>query len=83
VTALAVLIATAGLAVLVAGLTDQAWPPAVIAVTGTFPALYLAFLAVPGVVSPSEPATTGKPVFGRQAARWDPRAIPRSLRLLR
>jgi hypothetical protein len=35
VTALAVLIAIAGLAVLAVGLTDQAWPPAVIAITGS------------------------------------------------
>ena len=72
VTALAVLLATAGSAVLVSVLTDQAWPPAVIAIIGTVPALYLAFLAVPGVVSPSELATPAKPVFGRPVGWWDP-----------
>jgi len=62
-TALALLTATATLAVLLAVLSHQAWPPVVVAILGTLPALYLAWLAVPGVISPPEPATAGKPAL--------------------
>jgi hypothetical protein len=72
VKALAVLIATAGLAILVAVITDQAWPPVVIAIIGTIPALYLAFLAVPGIINPPEPAPAARPVFGRPVGWWNP-----------
>src|SRR5689334_2220236 len=70
--ALAVLIATAGSATLVAVVTDQAWPPVLISIIGTIPALYLAFLAVPGVVRPPEPARVTRPVFGRPVGWWNP-----------
>lgn len=72
VTALAIMIATAGLAILVAIVTDQAWPPVLIAIIGTIPALYLAFLAVPGVVNPPELASPTRPVFGRPMESWNP-----------
>ena len=42
VTALAVLLVTAALAVLLAVRYHLAWPPVVVAILGTLPALYLA-----------------------------------------
>ena len=72
VTALAVLIVTAALAVLLAVLSHLAWPPVVVAILGTVPALYLAWLAVPGVISPPGPGTANKPASGRPAKQWDP-----------
>src|ERR1039458_2998084 len=72
VTALAVLVVTAGLAVLLAVVFHLAWPPAAVAILGTLPALYLAWLAVPGVISPPEPAMVTRPVYGRRVGRWDP-----------
>ena len=42
------------------------------AILGTLPALYLAWLAVPGVVSPPEPGAVDKSAYGRLATRWDP-----------
>jgi uncharacterized protein YidB (DUF937 family) len=68
VAAVAVLAATAGFAVLVSVLTGEAWSPVVVAIIGTLPALYLAFLAVPGVVSPPGRAA----VFGRPVGWWNP-----------
>ena len=65
--ALAVLGMTAALAVLLAVLSHLAWPPVLVSITGTLPALYLAWLAVPGVVS-----AANRPVQGRLARRWDP-----------
>ena len=70
VTALALLAVTAAAAVLVAVLSHQAWPPVLVSILGTLPALYVAWLAVPGVISPPEPAK--KLVYGRPAARWNP-----------
>lgn len=67
VTALAVLIVTAALAVLLAVLSHLAWPPVVVAILGTLPTLYLAWLAVPGVFGAVE-----KPAHGRRAVQWDP-----------
>ena len=72
VSALAVLVLTAGLAVLLAVVYGLAWPPVLVAIVGTLPALYLAWLAVPGVVSRSEPAAAKPPVFGCAVGRWDP-----------
>ena len=71
-TALAVLVVTAGLAVLLAVLFHLAWPPVVVAIVGTLPTLYLAWLAVPGVISPPGPASAKTPVFGRPVRAWDP-----------
>ncbi|MGH3288736.1 MAG: hypothetical protein ACRDPD_29340, partial [Streptosporangiaceae bacterium] len=70
-TALAVLIVTAALAVLVAALSHLAWPPVAVAILGTLPALYLAWLAVPGVVRPPEPAAE-IPAHGRPVTQWKP-----------
>lgn len=70
VTALALLVVTAALAVLLAFLSHQAWPPVLVSILGTLPALYVAWLAVPGVISPPEPAR--KLTRGRPAAQWNP-----------
>src|ERR1035438_6470741 len=72
VIALAVLIVTAALAVLLAVLSHLAWPPVLVAILGTVPALYLAWLAVPGVINPPGPGAAKKPASGRLAGRWDP-----------
>jgi hypothetical protein len=70
--ALTVLIAAAGLAVLVALITGQAWPPVVTGTIAALPGLYLAFLAIPGVVKPSERAIGTKSVPGRPVGSWSP-----------
>jgi hypothetical protein len=49
-----------------------AWPPVLVSIVGTLPALYLAWLAVPGVISPQESSAPDKPAYGRPAARWNP-----------
>jgi hypothetical protein len=67
VTALAVLIVTAALALLLAVLFHLAWPPVVVAILGTLPALYVAWLAVPGAFSGAK-----KSAYARLAGRWDP-----------
>jgi hypothetical protein len=72
VTALVLLVATATLALLLALSFHLAWPPVLVSIVGTLPALYLAWLAVPGVISPPESAAADKPAYGRPAARWDP-----------
>jgi hypothetical protein len=64
VTALALVVVTASLAVLLAVLFHLAWPPVLVSVVGTLPALYLAWLAVPGAISQKRPA------YGRRAAQW-------------
>ena len=54
------------LAVLVAVLSHQAWPPVLVSIVGTLPTLYVAWLAVPGVISSPEPAKKlayGRPVL--------------------
>ena len=71
-TALAVLAVTAALAVLLAVLSHLAWPPVVVAILGTVPALYLAWAALPGAILPPEPGAVKKPAYGRLARRWDP-----------
>jgi hypothetical protein len=72
VTALALLIVTAALAVLLAVLSHLAWPPVVVAILGTVPALYLAWLAVPGAIIPPEPGAANKQASARLAGQWDP-----------
>ena len=57
-TALALFVVTAALAVLLAVLFHLAWPPVLVSIVGTVPALYLAWLAVPGVIS----ARKGRPM---------------------
>ena len=71
-TAVAVFAVTAGLTVLLAVLFHLAWPPVLIALVGTVPALYLAWLAVPNTGSPTEPAAASRPTFGRPVGQWDP-----------
>jgi uncharacterized protein YidB (DUF937 family) len=53
-------------------LSHLAWPPVLVAILGTVPALYLGWLAVPGVISPPGPGAAKKPVSARLAGRWDP-----------
>jgi hypothetical protein len=69
VTALAVLIVTAALAVLLAVVFHLAWPPVVVAILGTLPTLYLAWLAVPGVINPPDPRCR------EQAGLWPPGGV--------
>ena len=52
VTVLALLAVTAALAVLLAVLSHQPWPPVLVSILGTLPALYVGWLAVPGAISP-------------------------------
>ena len=49
-----------------------AWPPVLVSIVGTLPALYLALLAVPGVIRPPGTTEADKPAYGRPVARWDP-----------
>jgi hypothetical protein len=72
VIALALLVVTAAMAVLLALSFHLAWPPVLVSIIGTVPALYLAWLAVPGVISPPESGTAERPTYGRLAGRWDP-----------
>ncbi len=72
VTALGVLAVTAALAVLVAVRYHLAWPPVLVAILGTVPALYLAWAALPGAISPPGPGAADKPVYGRHVEQWDP-----------
>jgi hypothetical protein len=69
VTALALVVVTVSLAVLLAVLFHLAWPPVLVSVVGTLPALYLAWLAVPGAISQKEPA------YGRRAAGIPARTV--------
>ena len=66
------LVVTAALAVLLAVLFHLAWPPVVVAILGTVPALYLAWAALPGAISPPGPGAADKPVYGRPVEQWDP-----------
>src|SRR5271165_518109 len=68
VTALALLAVTAALAVLLALSFHLAWPPVLVSIVGTVPALYLAWPAVPGAISPLGSATE-KPAHRRLAGR--------------
>ena len=72
VTALALLAVTAAVAVLLAVLYHLTGPTVAVAILGTVPALYLAWAALPGAVSPPEPGVVNKPAFGRPAGQWDP-----------
>src|SRR5262245_29682534 len=75
VRAVAVLVVTAAAAVLLAVLSHQAWLPVVLGILCTLPALYLAWLAVPGVISPPDTAVAQKPARGQPAAQWDLRRL--------
>ena len=71
VTALALFAVTVTLALLLAVLSHQAWPPVLVSILIGVPAVYVAWLAVPGV-RPPEPAAAGKLARGRPAGRWGP-----------
>jgi CRP-like cAMP-binding protein len=64
ITAVVVIFVTAGLAVLVSVLSNQAWPPVVVSALGAVPGLYLAWKAVPGAAN--------RPMHDRRARAWDP-----------
>jgi hypothetical protein len=72
ITALAVFAVTAGLTVLLAALFRLAWPSILVAIIGTVPALYLAWLAVPGVAAASEAISPNASAFGLRASQWNP-----------
>jgi len=73
VTALAVLLVTAAAAVLLAVVTHTAWPPVVVAILGTLPALYVAWLAVPGGRREgARAAPAERPAFGLPVNEWTP-----------
>ncbi len=74
-TALALLAVTAALAVLLAVRYHLTGATVVVAILGTVPtlaALYLAWAALPGAISPPETGAMKKPAYGRLAGRWDP-----------
>jgi hypothetical protein len=73
--AVAVLVVTAAAAVLFAGVSDLAWPPVVLGLLCTLPALYVAWLAVPGVVNAPEAGAVRIPARARPAAQWDVRGL--------
>ena len=62
------------LAVLLAALSDLVWPPVAVTGLGTLPALYLAWLAVPGVrcetASEYQPKQTSRRCRGILAKEW-------------
>ena len=72
VTALALLAVTAVVAWRLAPAFHLAWPPVLVSIVGTLPALYLALLAVPGVIRLPGTTAADKPAYGRPVARWDP-----------
>ena len=65
VTALALLVVTAALAVLLAVLFHLAWPPVLVSILGTVPTLYLAWLRCPAPSARQAPAAE-KPAYGRR-----------------
>jgi hypothetical protein len=75
VTALALLIVTAALALVLALSSHLAWPPVLVSIIGTLPALYLAWLAVPGATSLPGSDAGELPTRGRKVLQWDPRRL--------
>ena len=71
-TVLTLFAVTVALALLLAVRYRLAWPPVVVSILGGVPTLYVAWLAVPGVVSLPESLATDIPAYGRPVARWDP-----------
>ena len=69
VTALAVLAVTAALAMLLAVVFGLAWPPVLVSIVSSVPALYLAYLAVPVVPSPPGPGTAVTSAYGRMVGQ--------------
>ena len=43
-----------------------------VAILGSLPTAYLGWRALPGAISPPEPAAPEKPTYGRPVRRWDP-----------
>ena len=75
VTALTLLAVTAALALVLALSFHLAWPPVLVSIAGTLPALYLAWLAVPGAISLPGSHAEKMPAHRRQVRRWDPRRL--------
>jgi hypothetical protein len=74
-TALALFAVTAALAVLLAvryHLTGATVAVAILGAVPTLAALYLAWAALPGAISPPEPDAVKRPAYGRLVGRWDP-----------
>ena len=74
-TALILFAVTVAVAILLAVLFHLAWPPVLVAIAGTVPALYLAWAALPGALRPSELVAPGKPTYGRLARQWKPQEL--------
>ena len=72
VTVLTLFALTVTLALLLAVRYRLAWPPVVVSILGGVPTLYVAWLAVPGVISPPESLAADIPAYGRPVPRWDP-----------
>ena len=72
VTALAILVVTAALAVLLAVLSHLAWPPVLVTILGGVPTLYLAWAALPGAITLPEGRAVKVAAPGRLAGRWEP-----------
>ena len=66
---------TAALALVLALSSHLAWPPVLVSIIGTLPALYLAWLAVPGAARRPGSDAGELPTHGRQVRRWDPRQL--------
>src|SRR5208282_1963738 len=66
VTALALLAVTTALALLLAVRYHLAWPPVVVTILGGVPIFYVAWLAVPGVISAAK-----RRAYGRLPRQWD------------
>jgi len=75
ITALALLTVTAALALVLAHSSHLAWPPVLVSIVGTLPALYLAWLAVPGATSRAGSHSGQMPSHRRQVRQWDPRRL--------
>ena len=72
VTVLTLFALTVALALLLAVRYRLAWPPVMVSILGGVPTLYVAWLAVPGVISPPESLAADIPAYGRPVARWAP-----------
>jgi threonine/homoserine/homoserine lactone efflux protein len=74
-TALTLLAVTAVLALVLALSFHLAWPPVLVSIVGTLPALYLAWLAVPGTIGRPGSHADKMPTHRRQVRRWNPRRL--------
>jgi hypothetical protein len=82
VTALVLFVAATTMAVLLAVLFHLAWQPVLIGILATVPLLYVAWLAVPGVIRQPEPTAANKLAYGdiREATPQPHPAGPAELR---